>query len=343
VARIYGYDRLPSTLPADVLPPQRTNWDLVREERVRDILVGAGLQEVITYPLLSIEREAALDATGEAPVDPDTYITLLNPISPQRSALRHTLLASLLEVVASNLRFRDRVKVFEVGRVYLPVEGQELPEEPRRLGIAMTGPRRPEGWLNGSAELMDFFDLKGVVEVLLERLHIADARFEATTHPALHPGRTAVLLVQGRSLGVLGEVHPVVRERFDLPEQPVMVAEIDLEALLQHVREEELYQTISRYPVVEQDIAVVVDEEVPAARVRDLILEAGGELLRRAVLFDVYRGPQIPEGKKSLAYSLTYQAMDRTLTDEEVAQVQARIVQRLEEEIGARLRGGEPR
>ncbi|RME43981.1 MAG: phenylalanine--tRNA ligase subunit beta, partial [Chloroflexi bacterium] len=338
VARIYGYDRLPSTLPSDELPPQRTNWALVREERVRDILVGAGLQEVITYPLLSIKREAALVTDSEAAVDPDSYITLANPISPERASLRHTLLASLLEVMRNNLRYRDRVAIFEVGHVYLPTGDGELPEEPRRLGIAMTGPRKKGGWLDGDDEGLDFFDLKGVVETLLARLHIEGATFEAGHHTALHPGRTAKLCVAGQEVGVLGELHPIVRERFDLPAQRVAVAELDLDALLEYVREEGLYETISRYPAVEQDIALVVDEAIPAAQVQALIRQAGGELLRRVELFDVYTGEQIPAGKKSLAYSLTYQAQDRTLTDEEVAEVQARIVREVEARLGATLR-----
>lgn len=338
VARIYGYDRLPSTLPSDELPPQRTNWELIREERVRDILVGAGLQEVITYPLLNIEREAALSTNEHGEIDPESYITLSNPISPERASLRHTLLASLLEVTRNNLRFRDRVAIFEVGHVYLPTGDGQLPEEPRRLGIAMTGPRKIAGWLDSSDGWMEFFDLKGVVETLLKRLHIQDVQFEAGQHSALHPGRTATLSIAGGDVGVLGELHPVVRERFDLPDQPVAVAEIDLDALLEYVQEEGLYETISRYPAVVQDIALVVDEDVPASQVRDAIYEAGGELLRRVELFDVYAGEQIPEGQKSLAYSLTYQAQERTLTDEEVAEVQERIVQHVKERLSARLR-----
>jgi phenylalanyl-tRNA synthetase beta chain len=173
---------------------------------------------------------------------------------------------------------------------------------------------------------------------VLDRLHVGSVAFEAAAHPALHPGRTAALRVAGEEVGILGELHPVARDRFDLPNQPVALAEIDLDALLVHVQDEGLYATISRYPAVEQDIALVVDGDVPAARVHRLIDAAGGELLRRVELFDVYTGEQIPAGKKSLAYSLTYQAQDRTLTDEEVAEVQDHIVVRAEEELGAKLR-----
>jgi len=185
---------------------------------------------------------------------------------------------------------------------------------------------------------MDFFDLKGVVEALLSRLGIKDYAVHPAEHPTFHPGRTATLTISGAEVGVLGEVHPLVREAFDLPDQPVCLAEFDLEALLEQAEAARYFEPISRFPAVIQDLAVVVDEEVPAQRVREVIVRAGGELLRRVELFDVYRGEPVPPGKKSLAYSLTYQAQDRTLTDQEVARVQERIVRCLAEELGARLR-----
>ena len=344
VARVYGYDRLPSTLLSDELPPQRRNLALEGEERTRDILVGCGLQEVITYSLTSLESIRKL-TPGGGEVDESQYLKLANPLSSEREYLRRTLMASLLETVRDNLRFRDRVAIFEIGRVYLPredvgVQHAEplLPEEPRRLGVAMTGPRAERSWLTGTSEPMDFFDLKGVVEALLSRLGIKDYAVHPAEHPTFHPGRTATLTISGAEVGVLGEVHPLVREAFDLPDQPVCLAEFDLEALLEQAEAARYFEPISRFPAVIQDLAVVVDEEVPAQRVREVILRAGGELLRRVELFDVYRGEPVPPGKKSLAYSLTYQAQDRTLTDQEVAQVQERIVRCLAEELGARLR-----
>jgi len=344
VARVYGYDRLPSTLMDDELPPQRRNLALEGEERTRDILVGCGLQEVITYSLTSLESIRKL-TPGGGEVDESQYLKLANPLSSEREYLRRTLMASLLETVRDNLRFRDRVAIFEIGRVYLPREDvgvqrteSLLPEEPRRLGIAMTGPRAERSWLAGAPELVDFFDLKGVVEALLSHLGIKDYAVHPAEHPTFHPGRTAALTISGAEVGVLGEVHPLVREAFDLPDQPVCLAEFDLEALLERAEAARYFEPISRFPAVIQDLAVVVDEEVPAQRVREVILRAGGELLKRVELFDVYRGEPVPPGKKSLAYSLTYQAQDRTLTDQEVARVQERIVRRLAEELGARLR-----
>ncbi len=344
IARVIGYENIPATLMRDELPPQRRNLALEGEERVRDLLVGCGLQEVITYSLTTPEAEARLwpDQAPEVP-----YIRLANPISADRVVMRRTLMNSLLENLALNLKHRERVAVFEIGRVYLPEEpGAEpdLPAEPRRLAIAMTGPREVRLWTASDAEKpvrptdrLDFFDLKGVVDTLMDRLHV-EVAYQATQHPTFHPGRTAVVRVGDVELGVLGEVHPVVRDRFDLPNQRVCLAELDLDALLEAAAKVHLYEPISRYPAVEMDVALVVDDDVPAGRVRELIIQAGGKLLRAVELFDVYRGPQIPEGKKSLAYSLTFQADDRTLTDEEAARLVKRIVGRLEREIGAQLR-----
>lgn len=337
VARVYGYERLPSTLLSDELPPQHRNLALEGEERVRDILVGCGLQEVITYSLTSLESIGKLKPGGSL-VDKSRYIKLANPLSGEREYMRRTLMASLLETVHDNLRYRDRLAIFEIGRVYIPKEDQTLPDESHRLATAMTGPRHERSWLIPSPEGLDFFDLKGVVETLLTRLGLKDCAFVPTEHPTFHPARAAALILSGEEVGVLGEVHPLVREAFDLPAQPVCLAEFDLETLLEPFGAARYLEPIPRFPAVTQDLALVVDEDVPAQRVLDAIVEAGGKLLRRAELFDLYRGKPIPSGKKSLAYSLTYQAEGRTLTDEEVAQLQERIVQHLAEKLGAELR-----
>jgi len=341
VARVYGYDRLPSALLSDELPPQHRNLALEGEERVRDILAGCGLQEVITYSLTSLESAAKI--TPGEPIDESQYIKLANPLSSERAYMRRTLMASLLETLRDNLRFRDHVAIFEVGRVYLPRDvgvqhAEPLPDEPRRLGIAMTGPRLERSWLTGSPELMDFFDLKGVVEALLAQMGLKDCAFVPTKHPTFHPVRAAALILGGKEVGVLGEVHPLVREAFDLPAQPVCLAEFDLEALLEPFGGARHFEPIPRFPAVTRDLALVVDEGLPAQEVLDAIVEAGGELLRRVEFFDLYRGEPIPPGKKSLAYSLTYQAQDRTLTDEEAAEAHERIVRHLAEKLGAKLR-----
>jgi len=337
VGRIWGYDRFPTTLLRDELPPQRVNLRLEGTERVRDLLIGCGLDEVITYSLVNIEDEGKLRPQGPPP-DPASYLRVRNPLSAERAYLRQTLLPSLLHTTRENLRFFDRVAIFEIGAVYLPVEGQTLPDEPLRLGIVMTGPREAPSWLAGQdLAPLGFYDLKGVVETLLARLGLEGA-FEQGEQPPFHPGRCAQVSIGGEVVGVMGELHPVVREAFDLPAQPVCALEFDLEVLLAQMGVTRVMKPLPRFPAVVQDIALIVDEDLPAEEVRQAILAFGGRLLRDARLFDLYRGEPIPPGKKSLAYSLTYQAEDRTLTDEEVARVQERIVRRLAEELGAKLR-----
>ncbi|GAB4468031.1 MAG: phenylalanine--tRNA ligase subunit beta [Anaerolineae bacterium] len=342
IARIYGYDRIPNTLLDDVLPPQRSNVTLEGEELVRDLLVESGLQEIISYRLTTPEREALLTPPGASPDWPDVpYVTLANPISRDRTVMRHTLLASMLDVLAANARWRTRQALFEVGQVYLPVEGEKLPSEPRRLCIALTGERGIAAWQDGPGQdmaLMDYFDLKGVIERLVEGLHLHDVRFEAGQHSSFYPGRTAVLQVNGGPVGVLGELHPLVIQAFGLPDRPVMAAELDLDALLALAREDFTVRPVSSYPVVYQDIAVVVDESMPAQAVEQAIREAGGALLAEVRLFDVYRGSQIGAGKKSLAYALAFQAPDRPLRDKDVDRLRGKIIATLERRLDARLR-----
>ena len=338
VGRVWGYDRFPTTLVRDALPPQRANPRLEGAERVRDILVGCGLDEVITYSLVSIEDEGRLRPQGPQP-DAGRYLRVRNPLSDERVYLRQTLLPSLLRTSRENLRFVDRLGIFEIGAVYLPVEGQVLPDEPRRLCIVMTGPREGRSWQMGQDRtVVGFYDIKGVVETLLAGLRLG-ATFEPGEHPALRPGRCARVRVGGELVGAMGELHPLVREAFDLPVQPVCALEFELDRLLAAQGVPSRVGTISIHPPVYEDLSVVVDSDVPAVRVRDLIAQTGGSLVRSAVLFDVYQGEQVEGGRKSLAYRLTYQADDRTLTDQKVAKLRTRIVRRLERELGATLRG----
>jgi phenylalanyl-tRNA synthetase beta chain len=340
IARIYGYDRFPDTQFDDVMPPQRDNLPLLQEERVRDLLVEAGLQEVITYRLTTPAREALLYPAGTSPADDRPYVTLANPTSPERTSMRHSLTGSVLEVVANNARHQDRIWLFEIGPVFLPGDKWPLPDEVRYMVIAITGPREREGWRKADASRVDFYDLKGILESLLDGLHVSGVNFGPTEHPGYHPGRVARLRVNDNPVGVLGQLHPLVQTAFDLPEdKPVFVAEIDFEALSRHIPDSHLVRPVPRFPAIRQDIAVVVDESAPADQVQATIMAAGGHLLVDVRLFDVYRGEQIGAGKKSLAYALTFQAGDRTLTDQEAAKVQSRIVKRLEKELGARLRG----
>ena len=337
IARVYGYDRLPMTLMAEEIPTPQGNANLEMEERVRDILVGCGLTETIAYSLTNLESVAKLNVERSMP-DPEIYLKVTNPLTREREYLRQTLMNTTLETLASNLRFVERVAIFDLAPLYLPKEGQALPEEPRYLSIALSGPREARSWLIGQGSQFDFYDLKWIVETLCARLGV-EATFTQTECPTLQPGRAASLVVAGEAIGVLGEVHPLVRENYDLPEQCVCLLELNLEKLLAASRPVAQVKPVSRMPVVKEDLAIVVDEELPCDRLLAAIREAGGALLADVVLFDVYSGEQVGAGKRSLAFSLTFQAPDKTLTSEETAKQRERIVKRLTQEFGAQIRG----
>ncbi|MBS1250474.1 MAG: Phenylalanine--tRNA ligase beta subunit [Chloroflexi bacterium] len=336
IARVYGYDRVPETRMADALPPQRGNRELDIEEKLRDMLVNLGLQEVISHRLTSPENEARRFPAGEAPKE--VYAPLVNPISPERSALRRSLLASVLNTVEGNYRIQDRVAIFEIGPVFLPHEGEELPVESPRLAMAITGPRSLPDWGTAGTREMDFYDLKGIVETALGALHLDGIRYERGGNPSFHPGKCADVFVGEEKIGSFGELHPLVRENYDLPETTLAAAVFDLSALTALVPTLFDVDSIPNQPPVLEDLAVVIDEDVPAEKVAALIRQTGGKILTDLRLFDVYRGDQVGEGKKSLAYSLVYQHPERTLTDKEVAKVRKSIVYRVERELGGKLR-----
>ena len=342
ICRMVGYDNIPSTIIADVLPPQRGNPELEREEQVRDILVQLGLQEIMTYRLTAQEREARLIPPGSGvPENDRPFVTLTNPISIDRRVMRHSVLSSVLEIVADNSRFQQRIGLFEIGEVYLVQEDEILPDELSRLAIVLTGPRNSGHWREpAQANLMDFFDLKGVIESLFAGLHL-DVRYEATNHPTYRPGRTARINLGEMQLGVMGELHPLVAESYGVRinrNQPVMAADLDLVTILDHLISAHQFDSISPYPAVHEDLALVVDQHIPAADVTEALSKAGGFLLKQVDLFDVYEGTQIPAGKKSLPYHLTFQAPTKTLTDKDVYKQRQRILKQLQRNLGAKLR-----
>jgi phenylalanyl-tRNA synthetase beta chain len=335
LARVNGYDRLPATLLADPLPAQVGNHDLDMEECVRDRLVGYGLQEFVTYSLTLPEREAPL-----APPAGD-YLRLVNPITSERAAMRHTLLAGVLECVAANLRHETTVKAFEIGPVFVSRPGEPLPDEPVHLAIAMTGAREEASWAGGSEGDLAFFDLKGVVENLAADLHLPDVAYRPSQAGHLHPGKAAELWINGQPVGAFGELHPKAAAAFELGRRAVLVAEFDLAAILAAVPERFQFTPVPRFPAALRDVAVIVAEDTPAERVTAEIRAGGGDLLAGVRLFDLYRGASIPEGTKSLAFALTYLAPDRTLTDKEVDKAHKKIEDRLVHVLKAAVRGKE--
>lgn len=330
VARSYGYDNIPETRMSDALPPQIGNPVFEWEERGRDILVNLGLQEVVSYRLTSPERESRLVQYGE-------YVELANFISPERRVMRRSLLAAVLEAAEKNAR-AGSIALFELGPIFEPKKN-DLPDEPGRLALVMTGARLATAWDVKDSPNYDFYDMKGRLELLLSGLRHKDVSFApADSVSYLHPGKAAEVKVSGQTVGVFGELHPLIREKYEVGDAPLIVAEFDLDKL-RGLSPAYGIAPVSEFPPVYEDIAVIVDESVPAARLEALIRQTGGRTVTDVRLFDVYRGEQIGAGKKSLAYSLSYQASDRTLTDPEVAQIRQRIVKRLEEVLGAKLRG----
>jgi phenylalanyl-tRNA synthetase beta chain len=407
VARIVGYERIPSTIPAGPLPAAKPEDSLERDQRVRQILVGAGLTEAMNYPLTSRttmarllrgttpgeelrlsapvpEAEAAqMPAAGahaagahaagarggraeerrqiEALAQRLPAITVVNPLSSDLEALRLTLMPGLLSTVRENAKHTDvGLWFFELGRRYLPTPelaaGTGIAEERHSAAVAITGPRL-SSW-NAPARPADFYDIKGIAETLLDALKVPAYRVVPAPVPSFHPGRSAVLEVavpeegaagQGTEaamaetghrwlpIAILGEVHPEVAERFAVPERTYLM-EIDLERLFAAVPAVVPHATVPRFPAAVRDLAIVVAAATPQAEVASVIRASGGALLRDLRLFDVYTGAGIPEGKKSLAYTLSFQSSERTLTDAEIEAAQAAIVVALGERLGAELR-----
>ncbi|MBI5963921.1 MAG: phenylalanine--tRNA ligase subunit beta [Chloroflexi bacterium] len=328
VARSYGFDKIPTTTMADALPPQVGNPVHEWEEHLRDLLVAIGLQEVVTYRMTSPERESRVVTHAE-------YVRIANPIAPERSVLRQSLLASVLEVVEKNAK-AESVAMFEVGSIFEPVKN-DLPNEPRRLAIVMTGARIASAWDVKDSPKFDFYDMKGRIELLLAGLRFTDIVYaEAASTYTLHPGKSAEIKVNGQVVGVFGELHPLAKEKYAFGDAPVIVAEFDLEKL-RGLNPSYGIKPVSEFPPMYEDIAIILDESVAASAVEALIRQTGGKTVTDVRLFDVYRDEKIGAGKKSLAYSLTYQA-EKTLTDADAAAIRNKIVKRLENTVGAKLR-----
>ncbi len=342
VARISGYDAIPVTLPTGAPPEPKVDPLRAAGEAAKDVLVGCGLREVITYSLVAPDSAVRLFLDKQTAADAPAPIQLYNAMSADQSALRTTLLPSLLETARASLRHRDRVAIFELARVYLPPL-QPLPAERPRLGIVLTGPFAPVAW-NQPARPADFFDLKGVVEALLARFSL---RLEVApaTADGYHPGRCAVVRAVADGgltvpLGLIGQLHPAVAARFDLEGRAVMMAELEFDTLVENAQGQPEVAPLARFPGLDRDLALVLDADAAHADVAAALATAGGDLLEAVTLFDVYEGPQVPAGKKSLAYTLRFRAADRTLTDAEADAAVRRIVDEVGARFGATVRGG---
>ncbi len=368
VARMMGYDAIPESLPAQQMGPATIPTELMWEDAVRETLWAVGLSEAWTDTLTSTASMGRLFAAqpgndSEAPdwsrviANPDGVaacgaavlpMSLLNPQTVDRNVLRITLTHALLDVIAHNVKHtHDGLAFFEIARTFFPRE-HDLPYERRTLAIALAGEREPRSWTTKSDEYT-YYDLKGIVAAFMRRLGKGDpgllsgwqtvALPVSEANPALHPGRNAVLRINDKRLGYLGEVHPTVAARFEI-EAPVraQLAEIDLDTLFALASPVRRFRAISRYPAVRRDISLVFPSEVETQDVERVILDTAGELLRGLQVVDVYHGESLGPGHKSVALGLEFQADNRTLTQEEVSALQDRIVEALARQLSGELR-----
>ncbi len=328
VARIHGYDKIPTTLPANAVPGAGLSAAQRLEDAARTALLGCGLNEIITY---SLENSLAAERAG-LNGDP-APVVLRNPLSEDYTQLRTSLLPSLLTSLANNSRARARL--FEIGKVF-HANGNAQPHEPLKIAIGLLATPSEAHWQKQETPA-DFYALKSVVDALLSSLGAGTADYRAAQHPSLHPGRAAEVFLHEEKLGVIGEVHPDVRENYSLKSRAV-VAELDWKTLSQFASLSRTAQTIARVPSSDRDLALLLKIEVTAAQVETMARRAGGELLESAHIFDVYTGTGIPEGHKSIAIALRFRASDRTLTEDEVETAMNNIRAAAVSELDAQLR-----
>jgi phenylalanyl-tRNA synthetase beta chain len=323
VARLHGYERIPSA------PPVQSQTMLPEPEALRPTaalrrrLVARDYQEAITFSFVDSGRERALGIEANP-------IRVLNPIASNLDVMRTSLLGGLLDTLRTNVnRKQTRVRLFEIGRCFLRRDGGFA--QPLRIGALAAGPALPEQWDAGK-RAVDFYDVKGDLEALAAPLGV---RTEAAAHPALHPGRSASVLVDGRAAGWMGELHPRLAQAFELPAAPV-VFEVDLEFLSQG--RQPTARPVSKLPLVRRDLAVVIDEKIPAQSVVDALVAAKPPVVDHIGLFDVYRGSGVEHGKKSLAILVLIQDTARTLTDAEIDATVAALLREIENRFGGTLR-----
>lgn len=336
VARLYGYDQIPTTLPGGKLHESRESDEEKLYNLVRTVLTAGGYYECITYSFINPESLGLLRIPNND--RRRQVVPVRNPFTDDQSVMRTTLLPGLLRVIKHNLSHRElNQMLFEIGSIYEPknLPLKELPRERKMVSLAVTGLEPEPNWIKESRET-DYFTVKGILDSLLTRIRIDEVDYVPRAVPFLHPTRSAVLEVDGKELGCIGQLHPDIAEELEIG-QAVTVCELDLELISDLSELIPRVTTIPRFPAAKRDLALVVSKDISAKQLEDTIREAGGDLVRDVTLFDLYEGKQIPEGKRSLAYSLTFRRDEGTLTDEEVNEILSRVQDALYQ-IGAALR-----
>ena len=337
IARMHSYDKIESHNPELALRQGKEDPMEEVKSEAEDYLASAGLDEVMTYTFIhpSFVDKMMLKADDCR----RNVIKLMNPISDEFGVMRTTMLPSLLNTAAYNLaRQAESVKIFEVGRVYLPkaLPLTEHPEERRVIGAVMSGRRSELNWTSGK-DSVDFYDMKGVVEGLLEKMQLAEYELAACEETYMHPGKSCVVKAGGKAIGYFGCLHPTAAANFDVPEE-TYVLELELAPLAESALRVPQYAHLAKFPGTSRDIAVVVPKEVTVQELEGVLRANAGELLQGIRVFDVYTGKQVTEGCKSVAFNLTFQAEDRTLTDGEIDPIIKDVVAKVAEAYAAQLR-----
>lgn len=338
IARLHGFDKIKSTLPNGVSMQGTQSAKQTFIDKVKASLSSQGLYETISFALTNEETFNKLNIPQDSPLR--KAVPIMNPLSDEYPLVRTTLLSSIFDNLARNLaRKNDDVALFEVGSVFFPkaLPVTELPDEVIKIAGAITGRRNAQGW-NQANDMVDFYDAKGIIEELLANLRVTRYTVEAGTHYAMHPGKTA-LFKKGRDvIATVGEVHPAVLSAYGIT-KPVYIFELDATTVMKYMAKDLKYKALPKYPATSRDLAMLVDVDVNAADIEKAMTKAAGQNLTQITLFDVYTGKQVEEGKKSLAFSLTFQSNDKTLTDAEIDPAIEKIVAKLQKDFNANLRG----
>ncbi|MGB9813382.1 MAG: phenylalanine--tRNA ligase subunit beta [Thermovenabulum sp.] len=327
IARVYGYDNIPSSLPSNISTIGKIKKFHRLKSKIENILICNGFSEVYNYSIINPKMMDMVKAPEEH--EHKRLISIINPLSEEMSVLRTTLIPGIVDVVKYNINQKiDEVKVFEIGKTYHPksLPLKELPVEKTRIALGLYG------------KDYDFYEIKRVLETVFFALRVKDAKFKKTEYYALHPGRSAAFYIDDDLIGVVGELHHDVAENYCLEGKRIYVAEIDFDLLIEKSDEVIQYTPLPKFPPAERDLAFVLDDDVPVAEVIEAIKEVSRPLLERIELFDIYKGEKIPAGKKSVAFSLTFRSYERTLKDEEVNELQEKIISIVEERFGGKLR-----
>ena len=332
VARIKGYDKIPETLPEIAMGHEDRTEHEKLQGRVFDVMISEGFSEIITYSF--IER----DTFERLGIKNGSSVELKNPMSEDMAVMRTTMIPGMVKAAVGNMNHLNTdLKLFEIARVYIPRKKEKLPDEPYMLSALISGDRFPRQW-GREVEPMDFFDLKGTWETLIEKIGILDVSYDdASSISYLDSVESCVIKIGGNTVGVMGKLAEGVAERYDL-NRTVYVLEVNLTALELVEKELISYTHIPRYPPVLRDIALVVAENVRSRDIVETVRGATGDIGRDITVFDVYTGKQIEAGKKSLALSVTYQSDERTLTDEEVNDVHGKVIDMLEKTLSVQIR-----